>query len=356
MEKRKCIGILLSGGVAAVMDYCVRYIVEEFTKLDYEVIGFLNGWKGLMDGNYIVLTPQEIKKANYKDYNQIITSCTKINVFDYKGGNYAPECKQNFDKLDLEFIFAIGGDGTVRQASDLIDYGLNFVHIPATMDRDLTGSDMATGGFYTAVDEASKAIIAMAKDSYKMCRTAVIEIMGRKSGAVAMYASAKAMEQVNIDFVLIPDKKYSINKIAKKIRQSNRPLVIVLAEGINDVTKKSADSKVGVHVSLAGISYDIANDLNKKTQTPVKALQCDYRLRSAPPVKQDIELVENFINMAIEKLKTGHINFSTIKNADYDILPIKQMKMLNPSSDEPKLLLKEDPIWKVLSDMDFGEE
>ena len=76
MEKRKCIGILLSGGVAAVMDYCVRYIVEEFTKLDYEVIGFLNGWKGLMDGNYIVLTPQEIKKANYKNFMSAIIPLT----------------------------------------------------------------------------------------------------------------------------------------------------------------------------------------------------------------------------------------------------------------------------------------
>lgn len=319
MQKKR-VGILLSGGAASGMNAAVQAFVFLLTSLEYEVIGFKAGWSGLMNNDYKILTPKSVFKiANFG--GGILQSCTKVNVFDQNGQDRSIDCEKVYSDLELECIFVLGGDGSIRQANELSQKTLmQFITVPCTMDMDVVCTQ-ETIGFHTAVNEAARVIVAMSRDGYCMGRSVVIEVMGRSSGAVATYATAAALESgIKVDFLIIPEIPHRIQNIADTLKNKKTPSVIVIAEGASTTVQLQSPS--GIHQQLAGTGEKLAEDLQKLTGKTFKATGCGYCQRSGQTTDTDIFLANQFAQVAVEEFDRGNSNVS-ICYIDHAFVPVQ---------------------------------
>ena len=158
----KRIGLLTSGGDCQALNATMRGVVKALSSnLDeLEVYGFMNGYKGLIYGDYRLLTSRDFSGILTKG-GTILGSSRQpfklMRVPDEKGLDKVEAMKQNYYKLRLDCLVILGGNGTQKTANLLSEEGLNIIHLPKTIDNDIFGTDM-TFGFYSAVNIATDAI------------------------------------------------------------------------------------------------------------------------------------------------------------------------------------------------------
>ena len=154
---------------------------------ELEVYGFLNGYKGLIYGDYRLLTAQDFSGILTKG-GTIIGSSRQpfkmMRVPDEKGLDKVEAMKQNYYKLRLDCLVILGGNGTQKTANLLREEGLNIIHMPKTIDNDIYGTDM-TFGFYSAVNIATDAIDCIHTTASSHNRVFIVEIMGHKVGQLS---------------------------------------------------------------------------------------------------------------------------------------------------------------------------
>ncbi|MDD6380813.1 MAG: 6-phosphofructokinase, partial [Lachnospiraceae bacterium] len=181
------IGMLTSGGDCQALNAAMRGVVkglEETLKGDVEIYGFLNGYKGLIYGDY--------RKLTGSDFSGILTRGGTIlgssrqpfklmRVPDENGLDKVEAMKSNYRKLGLDCIVILGGNGTQKTANLLREEGLNVIHLPKTIDNDIYGTDI-TFGFYSAVNVASQAIDCIHTTAASHNRVFIVEVMGHKVG------------------------------------------------------------------------------------------------------------------------------------------------------------------------------
>lgn len=347
---KKTIAIMASGGAASGMNTSLAKLTRIFSQLGYNVIGFQNGWKGLIEKKYTELTPEVVEGIDSQG-GCIIGSCSRVNVWDYQGKNFSQQCYKNYSELNIVALVVLGGDGSTRQGRELINKfrDMNFICIPSTMDRDLNGS-IETVGFYTAVQEASKDIVDMVKDGNTMGREIAIEVMGRDCSSVALYATLKALEQVKIDILLVREKPYCLDKIAKYMSASDRPISLVMAEGAEN---NSGQSTTGTHANLAGAAGKLVIDLKKErnfsTGREIKSTSAGYSQRSGPPVEMDKFFATAFAIKAAELILSGKKNKVVVCDEKGIIIskPIRHIAKANKIGASKQLDLS-DPIFKLL--------
>jgi len=151
-----------------------------------EFIGFLNGWRGVLDNNFIPLTLESTDGIQLK--GGTILHSSRTNVKKVPGGIEKVQEVLKANKIDA--LIALGGDDTQSVTLFLSEHGVPSVGVPKTIDNDISGTD-TTFGFDTAVMIATEAIdrIHTTADSHN--RVIVVEVMGRDAGWIA-YASGVA--------------------------------------------------------------------------------------------------------------------------------------------------------------------
>ena len=223
-----------------------------------EFIGFLNGWRGVLDNNFIPLTLENIDGIQLK--GGTILHSSRTNVKKIPGGIEKVQEVLKANKIDA--LIALGGDDTQSVTLFLSENGVPSVGVPKTIDNDINGTDQ-TFGFDTAVMIATEAVdrIHTTADSHN--RVMVVEVMGRDAGWIA-YASGVAG---GAHVILVPEKEIDIDHVCALLKYNydhgKHYGVVVVAEGchlpeVGQVigSKQQVDS-FG-HARLSGIGEALA--------------------------------------------------------------------------------------------------
>ena len=185
MKKR--VGILTSGGDCPGLNATIRGVAKAlYARMgdNVEIIGILNGYSGLINGDY--------KEMCEDDFRGILTLGGTIlgtsrqpfklmRVIDENSVDKVKNMKDNYKKMKLDCLVILGGNGTQKTANLLREEGLNVVSLPKTIDNDVWGTDM-TFGFHSSVEIATNVLDCIHTTATSHGRIFCVEIMGHKVG------------------------------------------------------------------------------------------------------------------------------------------------------------------------------
>ena len=221
------IAVLTSGGDAPGMNAAIRAIVRTSLNKNISIIGFKNGYEGIIDRDYVVFDKRSVGNIIQKGGSILHTS--RSSRFMKK--KFRQVAKDNLRLLGVDGLIVIGGEGSTKGAIELSKISkTRCVVVPATIDKDmpLVGS---TIGFDTAINTALSAIDKIRDTATTANVTHIVEVMGRKCGWLGILAGIGAGAEVTI----IPEVKINISKLSEKIKnqlnKGKKGCIIILAEG-----------------------------------------------------------------------------------------------------------------------------
>jgi 6-phosphofructokinase 1 len=229
----KYIGVLTSGGDTPGLNAAIRGVGKAAQGYyDMQVIGFRDGFRGLME-NRTMRLDQDILSGILTVGGTILgTSRDKPHKMPVGGKllDMTDVMVENYEKHHLDVLVCLGGGGTQKNALRLVDKGLNVITLPKTIDNDVAMTDV-TFGFDTALGIATEAIDRLHSTAHSHHRIIVVEIMGHRVGWLALGAGIAG----GADVILIPEIRYSTERIAEAIRQrvrtGKRFSIVAVAEG-----------------------------------------------------------------------------------------------------------------------------
>ena len=291
----KRIGMLTSGGDCQALNAAMRGVVKTLanSKEEVEIYGFLDGYRGLIYGNFRMLTDKDFSGILTKGGTILGTSRTPFKTIqdpDPNGLNKVEAMKQNYYKLQLDCLVILGGNGTHKTANLLRKEGLNIVTLPKTIDNDLWGTDM-TFGFQSAVDIATDAIDCIHTTAASHGRVFIVEVMGHKVGWLTLNAGMAG----GADIILLPEIPYDIDKVIEKIevrdKKGCRFTIIAVAEGAISredaaLTKKDYKKKMEKY-PFPSVSYEVAAQIQEKTGREVRVTVPGHMQRGGSPCPYD---------------------------------------------------------------------
>lgn len=291
----KRIGMLTSGGDCQALNAAMRGVVKGLASnvRELEVYGFENGYKGLIYGNYRLLTSSDFSGILTKG-GTILGSSRQpfklMRVPDENGLDKVEAMKQTYYKLNLDCLVILGGNGTQKTANLLREEGLNVIHLPKTIDNDIYGTDV-TFGFQSAINIATDAIDCIHTTAASHNRVFIVEVMGHKVGWLTLYAGIAG----GADIILLPEIPYELDKVVDAIQKRSHDgkgfTILAVAEGA--ISKKDAQlSKKEYKEKLAkrkspSVSYEIAEKISEKLGSEVRVTVPGHTQRGGSPCPYD---------------------------------------------------------------------
>lgn len=292
----KKIGVITSGGDCPGLNAVIRAIAKSAASRGWTTIGFIGGFEGLLDGEY--------KELDYKSIDGLLFRGGTILGTSNKGrfavktghgvvGSLDPEVvagsKAQFEKLGLDALIVLGGDGSLTIADQLNSAGIPIVGVPKTIDNDLSETAM-TFGFDSAVHCATDALDRLHTTAESHNRVMVLEVMGRYAGWIAAHAGVAG----GGDVILIPEIPFTYDSIIEKIKQrealGKKFTIIVVAEGAREkdgdfITKAGAESNREAH--LGGIGNVVAEEVAKRSGKETRCVVLGHLQRGGAPTTSD---------------------------------------------------------------------
>jgi len=297
------IGILTGGGDCPGLNPVIRAAVRKGINEGYEIIGIKNGWKGLIENDTIKLDLAAVSGILPKGGTILGTSRT--NPYKKEGG--LQDVKDNYKKLGLDALIAVGGEDTLGVAVKLMKDGItNIVGVPKTIDNDISSTDY-TFGFDTAINTAMECIDKLHTTAESHHRVIVVEVMGRHAGWIAVEAGIAG----GADIILIPEIPIDIAEVCsllKKRHQRGKTFsIVVVAEGgkfkeRTMVTQEERLDEFG-HVRLGGIGELIAGEIEERTGYETRVSVLGHIQRGGTPTAFDRILGTRFGVKAVELVK-----------------------------------------------------
>ena len=223
----KKIGILTSGGDGPGMNAAIRSIVRCALFHGLDVVGIIRGYQGLIDDETVILDHRSVSNIINRG-GTIIKTARSEKFRTAEGLDIASE---TLKKHGVDALVVIGGDGSYRVAVELMEKcRVPVIGLPGTIDNDLFGTDR-TIGCETAINTALEAIDKIRDTAQSMERIFVIEVMGNRSGYIALEVAVRAGAQT----VIIPERPFDYKDLCQDIEEGNRRgkinWMIVTAEG-----------------------------------------------------------------------------------------------------------------------------
>ena len=294
------IGILTGGGDCPGLNPVIRAVVRKALQAGFEIVGIKNGWKGLVENDTMPLNINTISGILPKGGTILGTSRTN----PYKQEGQLQKVKDNFKKMGLDALVAVGGEDTLGVASKLIEDGLtNIVGVPKTIDNDLSATDY-TFGFDTALNVAMECIDRLHTTAESHHRIIIAEVMGRHAGWIAIEAGIAG----GADVILIPEIPIDLDEVCKIIKQRHERgktfSIVVVAEGAqfkygSMVTQEQKLDAFG-HVRLGGIGENLAEQIEKITGFETRVSVLGHIQRGGSPTAFDRVLGTRFGVKAVE--------------------------------------------------------
>ncbi len=285
ISNSKRIGLMTSGGDAPGMNAAIRAVVRKAAFMDYQVIGFLAGYSGIIESRYMPLSARQTGNIIQRG-GTILKAGRCLDMMRPEGRAKAAKTLQ---ELNLQGLIAVGGDGTFRGCIALQEeHKVRCIGVPGTIDNDIAGTEY-TIGFDTAVNTALSAIDKIRDTADSHDRIFVVEVMGRNCGYIATYAGlAGGSEEI-----FTPEYGLSVDtvveKIKKGIQKGKTSSIVITAEG-----------------QKPGRAYDLAEALRKKiSQIDPKVCILGHQQRGGSPTASDRILASRLGAAAVEAL---HVN------------------------------------------------
>ncbi len=345
----KRIGVLTGGGDCPGLNAALRAIVKTaIVKYDFEVIGFKDGFRGLLKNEYVRLELKDVSGILDKG-GTILGTTNNDDPFNFRlsKGNkkeyvdMSHKIIDNLSILKVDALICVGGDGTMTIADKFCKMGVNIIGVPKTIDNDLDKTEN-TFGFMTAVNTATEALDKLHTTADSHHRIMVLEVMGRDSGWIAIEAGIAG----GADVIIIPEIPYDINRICQKVldrKNSGKNFsIVIVAEGSVSVNgeKVSRTVKEGgeIKTKYGGISSRIAQQIEEITGIETRVTVLGYLQRGGRPVTYDRVISTRFGVAAVDLLKQGRFgemmvlkcnSISSVKIED----AIKNIKKVDPEGE-----------------------
>ncbi|MAI66543.1 MAG: 6-phosphofructokinase [Phycisphaerae bacterium] len=321
MTKIKRIGILTGGGDCPGLNAAIRGIGKAaLFHSDIEVLGILDGYKGLIENRVIQLDLNILSGILTRGGTILGTNnkCSPENYYEGKDANGKPtytnavdRCMQTVEEHGIDVLFVIGGDGTFTCTKPLVEAGLRCIGVPKTIDNDIHGTDL-TIGFTTATRIGTMALDRLHSTANSHHRVMVCELMGRNAGWLTL-ASGLASGS---DVILIPEIPFTMDKICafveeRRSKQSGFS-IIACAEGahalhgepvVSQRVKGSPDP-----IRLGGIGRQVAHEIERRTGIETRTTTLGHIQRGGEPAATDRVIATTFATAAFERAIEGEFN------------------------------------------------
>ena len=292
-NKPQRIGILTAGGDCPGINAAIRGVGKTaIVKYGMTVFGISDGFLGMINNEYAELTERDL--SGILTMGGTILGTSREKPFKSTGKkkndvNKPDLIKKHYEKLGLDCLVCIGGNGTLKTASLLSKEGLHVVGIPKTIDNDVWGTDI-TFGFDSAVNIATEAIDRLHSTANSHKRIMLIELMGHNAGWIALYSGIAA----GGDVILIPEIPYNENKIAEYLlrrSRENKPYsIVVVAEGIMNPGKERS------------VAHYLSNRISEITGLETRETVLGYIQRGGTPSPMDRVLATRYGTAAADMI------------------------------------------------------
>ena len=303
MKRSTKIALITSGGDCQGLNAAIRGVGKSlFQRMDnVEIYGMYDGYRGLIEGDYKYMEPQDLSGILTEGGTILGTSRQNYvpgkDIVDDKGNSVIPSMLQTYNRLNLDCLVIMGGNGTQKSAKLIADAVMNVITLPKTIDNDIWGTD-TTFGFQSAVDIATNVIDYIHSTASSHSRIFVVELMGRDAGWLTLNAGIGS----GADVILIPEIPYDLNKVAELIeernRQGKRYSIIACAEGavsVDDIKlDEEASRRKRENSRHSTVSYEIADRLEKLTGKEARVTVPGHYQRGGPPCPYDRVLATQF--------------------------------------------------------------
>jgi len=223
----KKIGVLTSGGDAPGMNAAIRSVVRTAIFHGLEVIGIRRGYSGLIAGEFQKFNQRSVANIIQKG-GTILETSRSNEMLEVKGRRKAIDALLS---QEIEGCVIIGGGGSFHAAQDMGEESdIAFIGVPGSIDNDIWGTDYSIG-FNTAVNTALDAIDRIRDTASAFERIFFVEVMGRKSGFIALTVGLAG----GAEHIIVPEIDMDIEDLCQSLRESfkrgKRSSIIVVAEG-----------------------------------------------------------------------------------------------------------------------------
>lgn len=287
LDKIKRIGVLTSGGDAPGMNAAIRAVVRKGIYHGLEVYGISRGYEGLIHGEI-----QEMSLGSVADI--VLRGGTILKTArseEMRTENGQKKAVEQLDKLKIDALVVIGGDGSFRGAQTLAKRGVQIVGIPGTIDNDIAGTDL-TIGFDTAINTVVDAVSKIRDTASSHERTFIVEVMGRNCGNIALQAGLAC----GAESILVPEISYDLDEIINKLKRGHRRgknhSIILVAEG-------------------AGSAYQIGDELRTRSGFETRITILGHLQRGGNPSALDAVISAAMGGKAIEIILAKESNKMT---------------------------------------------
>jgi ATP-dependent phosphofructokinase / diphosphate-dependent phosphofructokinase len=329
------VGLLTGGGDCPGLNAVIHAVVKKgINHYGDEFIGFLEGWRGVLDNNRVPLTLERVDGILTEGGTILRTSRT--NVRKIEGG--IEKCVATIKANKLDALIAIGGDDTQSVTNALIQAGVPGVGVPKTIDNDLNGTDVCFG-FDTAVSIATEAVDRLHTTAEAHNRVIVCEVMGRDAGWIALTAGVAG----NAHVILVPEKPIDLDHVCALLKYNHehgkKYGIVVVAEGAKLPAGEQATvgTKVDAfgHVRLSGIGAALAEEIEKKTGYETRSVNLGHTQRGGTPSAYDRMLATRYGLEAIDMVHRGEFGrLVVLHGTKIESIPLAEAISKNRTVDE----------------------
>lgn len=322
------IGILTSGGDCPGLNATIRSIVIQGEKEGYEMIGFIDGWAGVLENRWRKLTEEEVEDIHRQGGTILFTCRTN----PYKEAKGLERVKDTLKKNRIDALVAIGGDDTLGVAHRLCSEGIKIVGIPKTIDNDLSATDY-TIGFDTAINIAVEAMDRLHSTAKSHHRVMVVEIMGRHVGWMTLEAGIGGGAHI----ILIPEVLFDLDEVCRTLMErkdaGKNYSMVAVAEGAKaakgsklltqEVVKEAKTDAFG-NILLGGVGEALAKEIVSRTGLETRSVTLGHLQRGGSPSAFDRFVATRFGIKAVELIKEGKFGeMTSLKGTDIISVPLK---------------------------------
>jgi len=317
-------GILTAGGDCPGLNAAIRGVCRAaHDRYGMEIIGIANGFRGLIYEDTRTLTPDDFSGILTRGGTILGSSREKpfggtTSDKDEVASDKVSAIMDTYEKLKLDCLVVLGGNGTNTTGYKLALEGLNVVGLPKTIDNDIVGTDR-TFGFNSALAIGTDAIDRLHSTAQSHSRVIVIELMGHKAGWLALYAGVAG----GGDVILIPEIPYDIREIARHLEKRAKTgklfSIVVVAEGamsIKEAQMEKKDRKKYRAEMGPSPAYRVAREIQEETGKETRATVLGYMQRGGIPSASDRVLATSLGTAAVELLAKGNYGRMVALNGD----------------------------------------
>ncbi|MBQ9376753.1 MAG: 6-phosphofructokinase [Schwartzia sp.] len=283
---RKTIAVMTSGGDSPGMNAATRAVVRTALYEGAKVFGIYNGYRGLLENDMVEMNSRSVSDIIQRGGTILGTARSK----EFTTPEGRAKAAENLQARGIEGLVVIGGDGSLRGAQKFTEeHNFAIVGLPGTIDNDIWGMDYTIGSD-TAANTIIDAINKLRDTASAHRRIAILEVMGRHSGWLALITGMSG----GAEYILVPEDEFDLDAMSREIRamyeeNHKRYVLIIVAEG-------------------AGSAIEIAKQLEEKTGIDTRASVLGHIQRGGSPTVADRVYASTLGECATRALLSGVAN------------------------------------------------